>query len=522
MRGRFIEIVATAVAAFTLVALTRHTPQAQVRAIPGRASRSVLGRTMPSAVNRGSRPFDRAVEFWRDALATAVEQPGEVVLPGAVIVKFRVAVDTETERHVAADAGATGVEHPSYADFAILTIDPHADPEAVARRLATRPEVEYAEARHRTTPLYVPNDPLYAQQWNLRELDMERAWDINLGASPSVIVAVLDTGIAFEDVMLRYDIQARELIVGDAPLRIPASGVVDVPFAAAPDLARPGRFVAPHDFVWDDADPVDVVGHGTHVAGTIGQLTGNGSGLAGMAFNVRLMPVKVAPTFWDIFFGARPSGQDLLARGIRYAVDNGARVINMSIGVLGDAPNRAVEDALQYAVSHGTFVAIAAGNSGEADNTPNPTAAIAARIDGVVSVAAVGPGLERAFYSTASPIVEIAAPGGDTRRAGGPFGAVLQQSLDPDVMTIRIGRDGLLIPRFDAFVYRASQGTSMAAPHVAALAALLMSQGITRPAAIEAAMKRFATDKGPPGRDDEYGFGVINPRATLRGLGLSR
>ncbi|HEY8551485.1 MAG TPA: S8 family serine peptidase, partial [Vicinamibacterales bacterium] len=77
-------------------------------------------------------------------------------------------------------------------------------------------------------------------------------------------------------------------------------------------------------------------------------------------------------------------------------------------------------------------------------------------------------------------------------------------------------------PRFDVFSYRYFQGTSMAAPHVAGLAALLVQQGITSPAAIEAAIKRFAIDRGPAGRDDEYGFGLISPRETLRGLGLTR
>ena len=105
--------------------------------------------------------------------------------------------------------------------------------------------------------------------------------------------------------------------------RYPALGRITVPFAAAPELAGPNRFVAPHDFIWDDALPVDLDGHGTHVAGTIGQLTNNGVGVAGMAFNVRLMPVKVIGGDWDFIFGApNEATTSVVAAGIRYAGGN--------------------------------------------------------------------------------------------------------------------------------------------------------------------------------------------------------
>ena len=103
-------------------------------------------------------------------------------------------------------------------------------------------------------------------------------------------------------------------------------------------------------------------GHGTHVAGTIGQLTNNSVGVAGMAFNVKLMPVKVIDGFWDAYFESPFFGtDDVVARGIRYAVDNGAKVLNMSIGRDGP-PAPVVRDAVAYAVSKGAFVAIAGGN----------------------------------------------------------------------------------------------------------------------------------------------------------------
>jgi serine protease len=235
------------------------------------------------------------------------------------------------------------------------------------------------------------------------------------------------------------------------------------------------------------------------------------------------MPVKIIQALWDEIFGSPFEGtDDVVARGIRYAADNGANVINLSIGREDGGPAPAVADALRYAVDKGVFIAVAAGNDRADGNQPNRLAQSAPTIDGMVAVAAVGRSLDLAFYSTTASYVEIAAPGGD-QRAGGNTAGILQQTLDLDLLETYdrpVSQYGP--PRADSFGYYYFQGTSMAAPHVAGFAALLMQQGITSPAAIEAAMKQFATDKGPRGRDDSYGYGLINPRATLRGLGLAR
>jgi serine protease len=304
----------------------------------------------------------------------------------------------------------------------------------------------------------------------------------------------------------------------------PALGIVDVPFAVAPELGET-KFVSPRDFIWDDNLPYDLDGHGTHVSGTVGQLTNNGVGVAGMAFNVKIMPVKVIDDIWDFVFGAPGAGtDDTVARGIRYAADNGAKVINMSIGRTGGQAAVVVEDAIRYAVGRGVFVAVAAGNSADMANAPSRTAEAAPSIAGMVAVGAVGKSRERAFYSTTNVYVELAAPGGDLRQES-PGGGILQQTLDQTAATLHTylgGPQTYRAPRADVFGYFYFQGTSMATPHVSGFAALLIQQGITNPAAIEAAMKAFATDLGRAGPDSEYGQGLINPRATLRGMGLAR
>ncbi|MFN2447761.1 MAG: S8 family serine peptidase [Vicinamibacterales bacterium] len=446
---------------------------------------------------------------------------GESSLRGSVIVKFRDSAGPSAVSSTMSAVGATDLSRPSWADFELLAVPMARDPEEVAAELRARPDVEYAQPRYVNHAMFRPNDQFFDRQWNLTSLDMERAWDIQPGASSSIIVAVLDSGIAFRNVTLRYQARPFQFEAG-GPI-FPSLGIVDVPFAIAPELGDASRFVSPRDFIWNDEVPVDLDGHGTHVAGTVGQLTNNAVGVAGMAFNVRLMPVKVIHETWDVVFGSPNAGtDDVVARGIRYAADSGARVINMSFGRTAGGPAPAIEDAVRYAVSLGAFVAVAAGNSRETGNQPSRTAEAAPRIDGMVAVGAVGRDLSAAFYSTSNAYVELAAPGGDARRFG-TEGGVLQQTLDLDLLeTYMQGPARLTAPRADSFAIVPFQGTSMATPHVSGFAALLMQQGITSPAAIEAAMKQFATDKGPTGRDDEYGHGLINPRATLRGLGLAR
>ena len=407
--------------------------------------------------------------------------------PGHIVVKFEPDLPVRTMRLMASEVEATALAKPSYSDFYYVRIPDDADPAAAAARLQLEPDVVYAEPDAAVFPTYVPNDPYYKYQWHFKKIGMEQAWEVNRGASSDVIVAVIDTGVAYLN-----------------------KGA----FAAAPDLAGTA-FVEGYDFVWNTTEPVDSDGHGTHVAGTIAQTTGNGLGVAGMAFNAKIMPVKVLYTDWDEIWNAPEFyGSSTVSRGIRYAVDHGAKVINLSLGALG--PNTATREAIDYAVSNGVFVAISAGNEALDGNEPIWPASYAKDINGAVAVAALDYNLKRAPYSSIQDYVELAAPGGNASAdldANGYADGVLQQTLDPDEQAVGT---------FNKFAYVFYEGTSMAAPHVAGLAALMIDQGYTSPRAIEAAMKQFATDVAPAGRDNETGYGVINPRATLRGLGLRK
>jgi serine protease len=451
-----------------------------------------------------------------------ISTTGARYVAGRVIVKFRDGMSTQSRVRAMSTVSQTASvsERPSYANFDVVSIDPGEDAEAVAAALRQRPDVEYAQAAYRVRPQFVPNDPLYKQlQWNLPLIDLERAWDIQPAAGSTITVAVLDTGVSYTNTtMTVHAFEFRD----DSGVPYPALGDLTLDFVAAPELAPVSRFVSPRDFIWGDGVPLDFDGHGTHVTGTIGQTTNNSIGVAGVAFNVKIMPVKVIDSVWDqIFHSPNQGTDDIVARGIRYAADNGANVINMSIGRPGE-PAPVVEDAIKYAVGKGVFIAIAGGNGFEDGNPKEVIAEIASRVQGAVSVAAVDPTKQHAHYSTTGSYIELSAPGG-TDRGFGNNGFVWQQTYDyrfTDTFLLPPAAFGP--PRFNVLNYIGYVGTSQATPHVSGLAAMLMQQGIKDPAAIEAALEKFATDLGDPGRDDVYGFGLVEARNTLRGLGLAK
>jgi serine protease len=521
------------------VALLGSTPRGQTY-----WTRSFLGDYAPRAIEQGISPDlthapgtseTRIKASVRPAnrLQDAMGASGAVYVPGRVIVKFRDNT-TGTSRISAMSAlsrGSAPVSQPDHANFDVVQIGLGEDAEAVAESFRQRPEVEYAQPAYRVRSRLRPNDPFFrdGSQWNLTQIHLESAWDIQPAAGSAIVVALLDTGIAYKSTTVRMHASAFSLDEdgfvgppGGSGTQYPALGDLTLSYTAASQLVPAGRFVAPFDFIWNDSSPIDFDGHGTHVSGTIGQTTNDGVGTAGVAFNVKLMPVKVLDSTWDDIFGSPNfSSDDTIARGIRYATDNGAKIINMSLGRTGPrAP--VIEDAMRYAVSRGVFIAVAGGNEFEEGNPVEVIAEIASRVNGAVSVGAVDPARNHAYYSNTGSYIELVAPGGSFRGYNAE-GGVLQQTFNPDfVETFTRPPAQFTAPRFDVLAYVRYTGTSMATPHVAALAAMLMQQGITEPAAIEAALEYGAMDLGSRGRDNTYGYGLVDAYSTLRGLGLAR
>jgi serine protease len=430
-----------------------------------------------------------------------------------LLVRFSESAETSARAQAARAAGGTRVPVVLARNWEVIRLAPNPNAMAAVAALRMDPHVQDVSLNHRFTSDQVsPNDEYYRFQWNFDVINLPAAWQINPGARNDVTVAVIDTGLNTTNDTFTFS-----TFVGQIPVR----------FATPPDMPTGTRIVKPFDFIYRDEFPVDLEGHGTHVAGTVAQETNNSLGAAGVAYNVNLMPLKVLGSTWeDVFFlGDSGGSSSLVAEAVRYAADNGAKVINMSLS--SPSASAPLRDAISYAVSRGVFVAVSAGNYAQEGNPTRYPAAYAREIEGVMAVGAVNRSRRRAAYSSFHPYVEICAPGGETTGDLDYQNGITQVSYDDTFTFAYLSPNqmfaGLQLgvrPQFDRFMMVPFEGTSMASPHVAGVAALLYSQGIRDPRAIEQAIKRFAAPVSATA--DECGAGLIDARRALRGLGLSR
>ncbi|MEA2497412.1 MAG: serine protease [Thermoleophilaceae bacterium] len=366
---------------------------------------------------------------------------------------------------------------------------------AAAKRLRSKTGVRYAVPNYIAHASgFVPNDPGIAGptawqelQWNFTGpfgVNAPDAWQQSITAGApggrGVVVAVLDTGVAYEN----YGRYRRD-----------------------PDLYS-GRFTRPYDFVDGDRHPNDENGHGTHVTGTIAQKTNNDLGVTGLAYGVTIMPVRVLDAHGE-------GDASAIARAIRYAARNRADVINMSLEFDSSITASQIPDivsAIRFAHSKGVVVVGAAGNAAES------AIAYPARTNYVISVGGTTEHGCEADYSNSGSGLDVVAPGGgDDAPLDDNPGDV--QNCHPDER----GRDIYQVTfTHDVRTFGIPsnyEGTSMACPHVSAIAALIIATGVIgkhpKPQAIEARIKQTARDLGPPGVDRRYGSGLVDAFAAI-------
>ncbi len=358
--------------------------------------------------------------------------------------------------------------------------------------LSRSSNVAYAQPNYRLHPRAVPNDPSYGVQWDLPKMNMAAAWDITTGSS-SIVVAVIDTGIASQ----HPDLLGRTVAGYDF--------VSDV--AAAND--GNGRDSNPED-PGDAADCQDGTGfhassfHGSHVSGTIGAKTNNSIGIAGINWVSKIQPVRVlgkcGGSTADIVDAIRWAGGVSVAGVPANATPS--KIINMSLGgYLGSGNTCARADvatlnAIRDVNARGVSVIVAAGNDNRNAQYDTP-----ASCSGTITVAATNRSNKRAFYSNYGSVVDIAAPGGDTRTT--PADGILS-TLKNDA---------------GQYIYGAYQGTSMATPHVVGVVSLMYSlkPNITPAQVIstlQSTVTPFPSSSGCTGTTS-CGAGIVNAKAAL-------
>jgi serine protease len=378
--------------------------------------------------------------------------------------------------------GASDADAALDARFAGLPAEQRAKLETLlaAKLLRQRADVGLAEPNFIRRALTTPNDPHYALQWHYPLINLPAAWDLTTG-NASVKVAVIDTGVLLAHPDLQGQLAGGFDFIASASNALDGGGI-----DANPDDPGDGGGLSPSSY------------HGTHVAGTIGAKTQNAYGVAGVAWNVTLVPLRVlglnGGTDFDVLQAVRYAAGLPNNSGTTDKVD----VINLSLG--GSGFSQTAQNVFEQARNAGVIVVAAAGNQASS------ALVYPASYEGVVSVSAVDLRTQQAFYSSFGPAVDVAAPGGDTSsdRNGDGYG-------DGVLSTRKEEESGL-------FNFTFLQGTSMAAPHVAGVAALMKAVKPTlSPDEFDTLLAggSLTNDLGAAGRDDVFGHGLIDARKAV-------
>mgnify|MGYP001178211229 CR=1 FL=1 len=377
-----------------------------------------------------------------------VNQNGPEIVPGELLVKFKPAVGIQSSQQRAAQAGVTAVETIPAIEVVEVRVSPGQEA-SVIQQLRSRSDVEFVEPNYRVYAQEIPSDSNYLSQWGLPRIELTTAWDITRGSS-DLVVAVVDTGI---------DLQHPDLNCLNS--------------------AGQSKLVSGWNFVDNNNNPDDNNGHGSHVAGIIGACTNNAAGVAGVAPDVRLMPLKALND------SGNGSYSDV-ADAIIYAADNGAKIVNLSLG--GASFSSTLAAAVQYASSRGVLVVAASGNAGQ------PTIYYPAAYEQAVAVGSTTSSDTRSYFSNYGEGLDVVAPG----------------SSIISTVPVPLGTS------YQDYGYAYKSGTSMASPHVAGLAALIWSIAPQlTPEEVRAGIRATADDLGDQGVDPFYGYGRINALKAL-------
>jgi subtilisin family serine protease len=406
-----------------------------------------------------------------------IDSASQKYAPGILVVGFTGAARGASVAALQQALHAQQVASLPQIDVVVMQVASGQEQEAAL--LASKdPAVAFAEPDYAATadsassPDVIPDDSLYNQQWALSKIGMPGAWGKTTG-SPNILVAVVDTGVQ----LTHPDLQAK---IWTNPGEIPANYIDDDGNGKIDDLHGWHFYHGGYGLMLEDANVVDDYGHGSHVSGIIAASANNHTGVAGISWGSRILPVKALDNNGNGYYTD-------IAAGIIYAADNGADIINLSAG--GSAASTLLQEAVDYANAHGALVIAASGNNGGAVYYP-------AACNNVLAVAATDEIDQRPSFSNYGPQVDLAAPGLN------------------------------IVSTWYMSNYLFKSGTSMSAPHVSGVAALLWSLDPSLSASEVANLLFYsAVDIGPSGKDIYYGWGrvsadravglVVNPRIYL-------